>query len=126
MSNNGGEDQNVDENTIDLVLSSGLNVKETMEDCEDIDCPLDACSKLLEWSHLYPTSINDGEIAQDIFSLSSLPHLFIVGGLSEFKIKEWRGVKIISVPTFSSTGKIIMLHKNGDCTPLCFKICTSS
>ncbi|XP_021950753.1 DNA polymerase delta subunit 2 isoform X3 [Folsomia candida] len=117
----GKSEHHFDENIMNLVLSSGLNVKETMNNCE-ISCPLEMCVHLLKWSHLYPASTDDGEIAEELFSLSQLPHLFVVGGLSCFKVKKWNGVKIVSVPPFWSTGTVITMHKNGAITPIHFKV----
>lgn len=114
------ENNDLNDNVINLVVSSGANVKETMGEMERVG-EMKTCCKLMEWSHLHPTSTDDGGFAEDLFSLSTLPHLFVVGGQSKFRIKEWNGVKVVSIPPWDNKQQIVVVHKNG-IAPLAFKI----
>lgn len=116
-----GNNKEANSGNLSLVLSSGTNVKQTMDHCT-IDCPLEMCTKLLEWSHLHPTSTNDGDLAEEIFTLTTLPHLFVIGGLSEFCTKKWKGVTLCGVSSFSSTSTVMVLNKDNRIVPMCFKV----
>ncbi|ODM99185.1 Glucoside xylosyltransferase 2 [Orchesella cincta] len=106
---------------IDMILQSGKNVKQTMNYC-DISCPMEMGTNLLKWANLYPTRDNDSSFGQSIFSLKgSLPHLMVIGGVSEFKTVTWNGTKIIGLPSFQKTSTAVVLTKDFDVIPLCFK-----
>jgi len=116
----------IEESQLDIVLTSGTNVSDTMDKCE-IECPLSMSAKLLEWGHLNPTSLEECDLAEELYCLKgTLPHLLVVGGLCEFGEKVWKGCKIIGVPSFADTGIAVTLTKNCDVVPVNFKICNFS
>jgi DNA polymerase II small subunit/DNA polymerase delta subunit B len=113
----------IEDHVVNMILTSGTNVKETMNSCE-IQCPMEMSRKLLEWSHLLPTSVQDNRLAEELYSLKgTLPHLFVVGGLCEYGCETWNDVKIVGVPSFAETGTVAILTKDCEIVPLSFKIC---
>ncbi|CAL8095511.1 unnamed protein product [Orchesella dallaii] len=107
---------------IDIILQSGKNVRQTMNYC-DISCPVEMGINLLKWANLHPTCDNNSSLGESIFNLKgSLPHIMVIGGLSEFKTITWNGTKIIGVPSFQKTSTAVVLTKDFDVIPLSFKI----
>lgn len=114
-----------DEPTLDLIMTSGLNVKDAMRNT-DINCPLEMARKLLQWGHLCPTAPDTiplhPDIKDDIFVLKTLPNLFIVGNQDKFGLREWNNTKIVTIPQFADSCLAVILDKEMNIVPLNFKL----
>jgi len=111
--------------SVDILMTSGENVKDAMRNT-NITCPLAMAQNLLLWGHLCPTApdtmpLHPG-ITDDVFMLKSLPHLFFIGNQSEFGSSEWKGTKIVSVPSFAKTSQVVIVDSEFQMMTLRFSV----
>ena len=87
-------------------------------DHNDVFSDLDLMEKTLNWRHIAPTSPDtlwSFPYLEDPLILQELPHLYFVGNASALKEREFgseKKVKLLTVPSFSSTGIVAVVDLN--------------
>ncbi|CAL8109183.1 unnamed protein product [Orchesella dallaii] len=110
---------------LDILLSSGQNVKDAVRNCETTS-PLEMAQKLLRWGHLCPTApdtipLHPG-VPEDVFVVDNMPHIFAVGNQPSFDSMEWKNTKIFTIPKFSETGLVVLLNSELEIVPIRFQV----
>lgn len=110
---------------LDIILSGGQNVINAKKNTATRNS-IDTAEDILKWGHLCPTAPDTLALHPDsdeeALVLTSLPNFFIVGGQKRFKIREWKGTFIVTLPKFSDTGIAVILDKTMNFVPLNIKL----
>ncbi|OXA59783.1 DNA polymerase delta small subunit [Folsomia candida] len=108
-----------------VILSGGQNVIDAKKNTSFRNS-INVAQKLLEWGHLCPTAPDTLALHptshEEALVIDRLPNIFIVGGQKRFKIREWKGTFIVTLPKFSDTGIAVVLDKCMNFVPLNIRV----
>lgn len=114
-----------------ILGTSGQNITD-IQRFSNLDCPLDAMEKTLQWRHIAPTCPDTLSCYpfsdQDPFILDSCPHVYFVGNQKKFATKIVKGdhgqtVRLVAVPTFCKTFTCVWLNlRSLECEPMRFQV----
>lgn len=109
---------------VDVLLSGGQNLKDALRN-SDVGSPIEMAVNLLRWGHICPTApdtlpLHPG-VKDDVFVVEQSPDVFAIGNQERFEAVECKGTKIVTIPSFSETGSVVLMDEEMNFHPITFK-----